>query len=307
MKCQKCAQSAVINMRQHHLPLCKEHFFEWMLRYTQTTIEKYHMFTQEQNILVAVSGGKDSLGLWDILWKLGYKADGIYINLGIESEVHYSAESGRLAKEFAETRNLKLFEIELKKDYGETIAETSKRSRKGRLRPCSVCGLVKRYIMNKIATDHGYSVLVTGHNLDDEAAVLMGNTFNWSIDMLVRQSPVLEAAPGFTRKTKPLCRFYERETAAYSILQGIHYVYEECPYSTDSKLLYYKDILNRMETEIPGLKMRFYTGFLKSQKEGRLEFTQPSRDDYHLRCPNCGQPTSTPGPCSFCRMMYGLT
>jgi tRNA-5-methyluridine54 2-sulfurtransferase len=307
MKCQKCAQTAAINLRQHHLPLCKDHFLEWVLHYTQVSIEKYHMFSQQEKVLVAVSGGKDSLGLWDILWKLGYQADGIYINLGIESDVHYSAESGRFAKEFAESRNLKLYEVDLKKEYGETIAETAKRSRKGRMRPCSVCGLVKRYIMNKTATDFGYEVLVTGHNLDDEAGVLMGNTLNWSVDMLVRQSPVLPSAPGFTRKAKPLCRFYERETAAYSILQGINYIYDECPYSTDSKLLYYKDILNRMEGEIPGLKMRFYTGFLQSRKEGLLAIDQLSKDGYLLRCPNCGQPTSTPGPCSFCRMMYHLT
>ena len=58
-----------------------------------------------------------------------------------------------------------------------------------------------------------YDVLVTGHNLDDEAAVLFSNTLGWDLDLLQRQSPVLPAKMGLTRKTKPFCRFYEKESA----------------------------------------------------------------------------------------------
>ena len=42
------------------------------------------MFTKEDRILVAVSGGKDSLALWDVLRRQGYQADGLYIDLGID-------------------------------------------------------------------------------------------------------------------------------------------------------------------------------------------------------------------------------
>ena len=40
------------------------------------------MVRPEDRILVAVSGGKDSLALWDLLVELGYQADGLYISLG---------------------------------------------------------------------------------------------------------------------------------------------------------------------------------------------------------------------------------
>ena len=39
---------------------------------------------------------------------------------------------------------------------------------------CSACGLSKRYLMNRAALEHGYPVVATGHNLDDEAATLFG-------------------------------------------------------------------------------------------------------------------------------------
>ena len=44
-----------------------------------------------------------------------------------------------------------------------------------RRKPCSVCGLIKRHAMNRLAYEGGYSVLATGHNLDDEAAALYLN------------------------------------------------------------------------------------------------------------------------------------
>ena len=82
MKCRRCGEKAVINMRQHKLALCKEHYLDWLPEQVERAIQKYHMFTRDERILVAVSGGKDSLSLWDILDRLEYKADGLYIGLG---------------------------------------------------------------------------------------------------------------------------------------------------------------------------------------------------------------------------------
>ena len=156
--------------------------------------------------------------------------------------------------------------------------------------------------MNRIARELGYAVLATGHNLDDEAAVLFGNTLNWQGEYLLRQGPVLPEAPGLARKVKPLCRFYEREMTAYTLLRGIEYIYEECPYAVGSKTTYYKELLNQLETERPGAKLTFYIRFLEVRKQGL--FVEQEKVQANLTpCPNCGQPTSAPGVCSFCRLM----
>ena len=89
MRCRKCTQNAVINMRQHKLALCKEHYLDWFTQQTQRSIRKSLLFDPVERILVAVSGGKDSLALWDVLHTLGYEADGLYINLGINSHTPY--------------------------------------------------------------------------------------------------------------------------------------------------------------------------------------------------------------------------
>jgi uncharacterized protein (TIGR00269 family) len=308
MKCRKCASKAVINMRQHKLALCKDHFLDWIPEQTKRFIEKYHMFTPEERVLVAVSGGKDSLSLWDILWRLGFQADGLYIGLGIDGGIAYSTESQRLSEKFAAQRELKLHVVSVPQEYGKSIPQMASLTRRGQGKPCSVCGLTKRHTMNRIALSGGYDVLVTGHNLDDEAAVLFGNTLNWIPGYLVRQGPVLEAnRPGLVRKAKPLCRIYEKEMAAYALLRGIEYVYEECPYAEGAKSIYYKELLNKLEADRPGAKLSFYLSFLKAKENGLFApQADPDADRLHA-CPSCGQPTSSPGECAFCRMVERVT
>jgi tRNA(Ile)-lysidine synthase TilS/MesJ len=196
MKCRTCGQKAAVHMRQHRLALCPEHFLDWIPEQTQRFIKKYEMFTRRERVLVAVSGGKDSLSLWDILWRLGYTCDGLYIGLGIDQGMSYSDESRRLSEEFAQSRGLHLHVVEIQEQYGESIPMLSDRTKRGREKPCAVCGLSKRHIMNRWAHEKGYDVLVTGHNLDDEASVLLANTLHWASSFLVRQWPVLEAMAG---------------------------------------------------------------------------------------------------------------
>jgi uncharacterized protein (TIGR00269 family) len=289
--------------------LCKEHYPAWIVEQTQRFIEKYHMFTRDQRVLVAVSGGKDSLSLWDILWQLGYQADGLYIGLGIDEGIGYSDESHRLAEQYAVQRGLYLRVVDVAESYGETIPQMAERTTRGKGRPCAVCGMTKRHVMNRIARDEGYDVLVTGHNLDDEAAVLFANTLNWAPGYLLRQGPVLEARQGMARKAKPLCRFYEREMTAYALVRGIEYIYDECPHAVGSKTIYYKEILNKLEADRPGAKLSFYLSFLQAKENGLFAASPVSDGEAGASgealhtCPTCGQPTTAPGMCAFCRMV----
>lgn len=302
MTCHRCDQMAAIRMKEHRLQFCKDHYSEWFVGQTEHTIRKYQMFSRRDPVLVAVSGGKDSLSLWDVLWKLNYSVEGIYINLGIESEAHYSDESERCARQFAETRGLKLHVVNIREEYGKTIPQFARQKKWGQDRPCAVCGLAKRHIMNQAAQDLGFQVLVTAHNLDDEAAVLMLNTMNWQVEYLRRQAPVLEAGGGLPRKAKPFCRFYERESAAYALVNGIEYVEEECPHSVGSTQLYYKGILNRIESEHAGYKLSFYAGFLAA-REKLFGEKVVKEVEAGQACPRCGQPTDSGGLCAFCRMV----
>lgn len=304
MRCRKCGGKAVVNMRQHKLALCGEHFLDWLPEQIERTIRKYRMFTPQERILVAVSGGKDSLSLWDILVRLGYQADGLYIGLGIDEGIRYSAESRRLAEKFASEHNLRMHVVDIPGEYGESVPQIAERTHRQKGKPCSVCGLTKRHVMNRVARELGYDALATGHNLDDEVAVLLGNSLNWISGYLLRQAPVLEAnRPGLVRKVKPLCKIYERVMAAYALQAGIEYMEDECPFSVGSNTIYYKELLNKLEHDRPGAKLNFYTSFLKAKEDGLFTPQADSGlEDIHA-CSTCGQATSAPGECSFCRMV----
>jgi uncharacterized protein (TIGR00269 family) len=305
MKCRKCSEIAAINMRQHKLALCTDHFAEWVPAQVEKTVHKYKMFTHEDRVLVAVSGGKDSLALWDILLQLGYRADGLYLGLGIDGGFGYSDQSLEKTQEYLQSitasHQLTLHTLSISDTYGESIPEVAQRVRRGRGKPCSVCGLIKRHEMNRIAHELGYSVLATGHNLDDEAAVLFGNTLSWQVSYLARQGPVLSAGDGFARKVKPLCRMYEREMAAYCLVRGIDYIYEECPYSFGATSIVHKELLAELERKSSGAKRNFYLSFLKAKESGFLDAQQAPKPNMHA-CEHCGQPTTAPGLCAFCRL-----
>ena len=303
MRCRKCDEKACINMHQHKLALCATHFLDWVPELVERAIHKYNMFTHQDRLLVAVSGGKDSLSLWDILQRLGYSADGLYIGLGIDEGISYSSKSLGYTRSFAQEKKLILHVVDIQAHYGESISELAMRTHRGRYKPCSICGLAKRHVMNGIARQNNYSALLTGHNLDDEAAILLGNTLNWLGSYLVHQSPVLEAdKPGLVRKVKPLCRIYEREMAAYALLRNIQYIQEECPFAIDSTSIYHKELLNKLESDRPGAKLNFYLSFLRVKRDGLFSPSADEHAELLHSCPDCGQPTSAPGLCAFCRM-----
>jgi uncharacterized protein (TIGR00269 family) len=294
VKCKVCKGAAVIDVRRHNAAFCRDHFLHHCEEQVRRAIHQYRMLEPGERVLVAVSGGKDSLALWDILVRLGYEADGLYLGLGIGS---YSDVSGRYVHDYVAERGVKLHQIELADEYGMGIPEAAAATRRA---PCGACGLSKRHLFNRAAIEHGYDVVATGHNLDDEAAVLLGNVLRWDVGYLGRQHPVLPAAPGFARKVKPLVRLGERESAAYCVLRGIDYQVEECPMAEGNRHLGYKEVLNALEDRSPGSKAAFLFGFVERGHERFAGDAAEERDDLRA-CSVCGSPT--PGDvCAFCRL-----
>jgi len=294
-KCRVCRGPAVIDLPRHNAHFCAEHLQQLCRRQVEQAIADHAMLERGDRILVAVSGGKDSLAVWDLLVELGYRADGLYLGLGIGD---YSDDSGRYARDFADVRGLHLRTVDLREDHGYDVPTAARAT--GRV-PCSACGLSKRHLFDAAAREGGYDVVVTGHNLDDEAAVLLGNTLRWDVDYLARQLPCLPATDGFPRKVKPLVRLTERETAAWCIVRGIDYQVEECPMAAGNKHLRYKATLNALEAASPGTKAAFYLGFLERMGP-LLEGRSAAAVDGLRACARCGAPT-TGEVCAFCRLV----
>ena len=316
--CFVCRGPAVIEEPRHRSAWCAPHFVDHVQGQVRKAIdaprnrgwdpsgglpgERPHdgrMFSYDDRVLVAVSGGKDSLALWHALLAMGYRADGLYVGLGIGG---YSNRSARACREFAaqhaEPRGARLHVVDLADEYGYTIPAGSQAAERA---TCGVCGLSKRYVFNRVAVDHGYDVMVTGHNLDDEAATLLGNTIRWQDAFLARQRPLLPATGGNqVRKAKPLYRLSEREMAAYCVVAGIDYVVEECPLVDGNTGHELKDALNVMERSSPGIKAQFLFGFLDREAQHWPAGDADQGAGDVGPCATCGMPTTTE-TCAFCR------
>lgn len=304
MRCRKCSHPAIIKMPRHNIALCKDCFTEFVHTQVRRAIDAHRMLTTDDRVLVAVSGGKDSLALWGILLKLGYRADALYVDLGIgEYSVRSRQKVQRFTEAVATSYQATLHVHTVEQEQGAGIRELATFVR----RPtCATCGTMKRYQFNRVAIEQHYDVMATGHNLDDEAARLLGNVLHWQTDYLDKQSPTLPASlDGFAKKVKPLHRLTEREIAAYAVIHHIDYIVDECPMAKGSKMLAYKRVLNQLEAESPGTKHTFYLKFLDRQATQRQKDSRTITEQDQRRlhpCETCGQPTSTT-VCTYCNMM----
>jgi tRNA-5-methyluridine54 2-sulfurtransferase len=292
MKCRKCGERAVIELRRHNAAFCADDFQDFFRKQVREAIRKHRMFGADEQVLVAVSGGKDSLALWDVLIDDGYRTSGLYLDLGI---FEYSVESKAKCEAFAARRNVPLLVSRVEEEVGAPVPVIKQVTRRP---PCSGCGLSKRYLMNRVALEHGFPVVATGHNLDDEAATLFGSVMHWQMDALPRQSPALASThPKLVRRVKPLYRLTERETAAYAFMRRIDYIVEECPFAKGATSIAHKEILTRMEEESPGAKHNFLFGFLE---KARPAFERAEAVPLN-ECARCGQVT-TGTLCAFCKL-----
>jgi len=244
---------------------------------------------QETPLLVAVSGGKDSLAAWDVLHDLGYTTRGLHINLNIEG---FSEGSTEAVRHFARQRNLEWVEYPLKEIFGYSIPEIRARTRR---KICSVCGLLKRQMFNRLTLREGFGALVSGHNLDDEAGRLLGNLVRHRTQHLQKQSPFLTSIhPRLPAKLKPLYRLEASELRTYCSLKSIIPLDLKSPPSGGATSHIFKEALDFLEDKMPGTKRDFLFHYVK-QKVSNEERTP------FVDCKQCGEP-SYDGLCSVCNL-----
>jgi uncharacterized protein (TIGR00269 family) len=234
------------------------------------------------------------MAAWLALSELGYRVTGIYLDMGYGK---FSQESEEKAQTFAADNHLPLKVYRFKELFGLSFGEAAKNSKKP---VCGLCGTLKRYYLNQLSLKEECDVQVTGHNLDDETAFLLGNVLHWQLDYLSNQSPVIPSEPGMIRKAKPLIRLTDEETKLYTDENNIEVAEETCPNATGATSHTYKEMMNYMERTLKGSKAAFHTGFLKRA----LPVFQQNKPKQHSAnyCQKCGYKTSNKEYCFVCSL-----
>lgn len=234
MNCTQCTSSAISERG-----LCEEHFLAWFEQSVNETIDAYSMIKPNERVLVAASGGKDSLTILDILSKR-FPCTVLCIDEGLAG---YREHSIADLEKFCTERTITLIIKTFKEEKGFTMDE------KDPEHPCTTCGIGRRDIMAEVAK--GYDVIATGHNLDDEAQAIMMNIMKHHA---MKPQPVLEGNERFSRRVKPLYFMAEADIKRYAYLKDLVSSFTECKNAHRSHRRAIQHFLENREREVPGTK-----------------------------------------------------
>jgi uncharacterized protein (TIGR00269 family) len=265
----------------------------------EKTINDHCLLSKDDKVIVAVSGGKDSTTALYILHKLGYNVEGMIIDqlLG-----EYSRKNLTNIQSFCKDLDVKLHVVHMRDEYGCSVCYIkSALDRKGVvMNQCSICGVIRRSILNRKAREHSTSKIATGHNLDDEAQTFFMNYLQGRIMDSARVGPISGVVRNerFVPRIKPLYFCLEDETRKYSQLHEFPVVYDPCPCSLDSFRTEIKALLNRMDEEQPGTKRAIVESSLKIRP-----YLFHEQTEWKIKkCQSCGEPSSR-DTCRVCAIL----
>ncbi len=298
-KCRVCGREAEYWVPWANAWFCRDHYIEYYNRRIRRVWDKY--FPDDPgDTLIAVSGGKDSVALLysvsKILMEKGVRHSVLFIDLGIPG---YSDESLEIVGWNAERLGLNV-EIARLRDYGFTLRDIYRLVRARRIRRpvCSICGMIKRYLMNRYAYEHGYSLVLTGHNLDDMIGFTLSSLVSGRIEDLVKLRPYVEGYDKLVAKGKPLLFTYGVENKWYVEAIGARIVGATCPFRTGESSVNteLRDAVFSVDEKHPGLAILM----ARNTVDKLIPRIKPSGQTL-IRCSVCGYPSSS-DPCGFCRL-----
>ncbi len=309
VKCGRCGRKARVRLRYARLSLCKEHFIEFMEKRFLKISSENNLFKNINKVLVAVSGGKDSVTLLHLMCKasnhFGFEIHGLTIDLGIGKE--YSKDSVEASVKNFEILKIPYTIFNLKKHYGFTIDNIALYGRKAGIRRpvCSVCGTVKRYIMNKVALEVKADAIATGHNLDDMIQYILSSVYAGRIEDLVKLELKTPTKNGLISRIKPLVYFSEKETLLYVLLRKLPFNYNVCPHFRP-RIFHeqIRKISNELEEVTPGSKITLVKMFLEKIQPALNKY-YPPKEEKLRKCKICGMPSSSE-TCSFCKVRLAM-
>lgn len=257
------------------------------------------MLRKGDRVAVGLSGGKDSCVLLHSLAQLQkdlpFELVAITIDEGIKG---YRAKTLNIAKTECENLDIEHHTFTFKEVAGKTLDQIEKTDEENL--PCSFCGVIRRYMLNKGAREVKANKLAIGHNLDDIAQTVLMNIMRNEPSRLARFNEPIVQDSRFVPRIKPLMLTPEKENAIYAMLKGIELERVECPYAHFAFRSHIRKMLNESEEKYPGTKFKIVNSFLEIEDALREKYAKSASQ--LGTCPSCGE-ASSKGICMFCKML----
>ncbi len=303
-KCSKCDSPAVYLRRYTSEALCKSCLIKTTLNRVRRTINRKKMLQRGDRVAVAISGGKDSAVLLDVLHRIESNfPDSELIPVTIDEGIKgYRDEALESAKALVHSLGLKLEVRSFEDMFGLSLDEIVQLRSDITIGACSYCGVLRRRALNIAAFDISADVIATGHNLDDEAQTIMMNMMRGDSPRIVRTNrPRDKPIEGLVSRIKPILELSERDVVAYSHHLELPYHDVPCPYYREAMRNDLRDFLNEMEHKRPGTLL----AILRSGEAITASLEASMHAFQSERCEKCGEVTSGQ-ICKVCRLMDEL-
>lgn len=301
--CSGCGVSQVYYRRQHEgVDLCRKCFLESVEVKVRRTIAKRRMLEPDDTVAVALSGGKDSVALLRILWKLERRFPparlvALTVDEGISG---YRSEAVSISRDICSELEIEHTVVSFEELFGVTMDDVARRQNE--LQPCSYCGVLRRKALNEGARRMGATKIATAHNLDDEVQTALLNVMHGDVERISRASSILgKTTPRFIPRIKPLAEVPERETTLYAYAYGTRFQTIPCPHGHDALRGDIRVMLNRLELKHPGIGHTIY----RSMERLSEAMGSTGRPRGFRACSICGEPTPN-DTCEACIMLRTL-
>ena len=297
LKCWICGKKAIYYNPQNKKALCDFHFKRYFDNKVFKTITKYKMINKDDRIAVALSGEKDSMVLLSLLLrftkKYGQKLFVITIDEGIGN---YRKNAINKIKSFLEENKVEHYIFSYKKEFGYSLPEMLKYIKEP---PCRICGVLRRYLLNKKSRELGATKLATGHNLNDEAESILLNIFRGKITENAKLGPItgINFHKKFVPRIKPLYFMRVKEILTYANQFNIPYSKTKCEYMKLAFRYKIRKFIEELDKEYPGTLDKIVNGNLEV-----ISYLRKGIKGKVKTCKICGEPTSN-NICQTCQIL----
>jgi uncharacterized protein (TIGR00269 family) len=310
-ECSKCKKNPSIYLRQYSGEfLCKKCFIKSVEYKAKRTISKYSMIKHGDTVAVAVSGGKDSLVLLNVLKNTLSSQNPELVAVTVDEGIKgYRDESLDIVRNFCSSIGVENRVMSFSELFGLSMDKAMEVRPSEKISSCSMCGTFRRRALDLLAESCGANVIATGHNLDDYIQTFLINLFAGDVERIGWTYPEpVEYGVTNLRKIKPLMEIYEGEIVLYAIHTNIPFQSEECPYKDESIRSAFRGHLNNLEKIHPGIKYNAFSSILKIAKKVKsanvpnISNVSGGVQQEHRRCIICNRDSSN-RICSVCRTL----
>ncbi|MCX5716500.1 MAG: tRNA 2-thiocytidine(32) synthetase TtcA [Candidatus Omnitrophica bacterium] len=216
----------------------------------------YKMMEDGDKILVAVSGGKDSLSLLRILKyrqsfvPIKYEIMAVHIDMG------YDRKHSVVLRKYFKKNGYK---------YHIGKERLQKKGQRPEAINCFWCSWNRRKALFKFAERSGYKKIALGHHKDDIIETMLMNLFfNGEISAM---SPKQELFGGKITILRPLAYVEEKELARFSRLNRFPAVKCGCPNAGKTQREKMGRLIKEVERTCPAVKSNMFNSMKKIKKE----------------------------------------